>query len=106
MENKTVVTDPHKGAVNNRWIPVLESFQLPFIALPEVPWKVYEFKSPLLRLNEIFPDGIEIPEMYVGKQILPRSRRTDTPPPPAPSRTPSVAFSRRSGTTRTSTSTR
>jgi uncharacterized protein (DUF362 family) len=70
VENKTVVTDPHKGAVNNRWMPVLQNFQLPFIALPEVPWKVYKFKSPLLRLNQIFPEGIEIPEMYIGRQIL------------------------------------
>lgn len=70
VENKTVVTEPHKGAVNNRWIPVLEKFSLPFIALPEVKWRIYPFKSPLLRLNQIFPEGIEIPEMYVGRQII------------------------------------
>jgi len=70
LENKTVVTDPHKGAENNRWIPVLKKFSLPFIALPEVPWITYKFRSPLLRLNQLFPDGIEIPEMYVGRQIL------------------------------------
>ncbi len=70
VENKTVVTDPHQGAVNNRWIPVLEKFSLPFIALPDVPWTIHKFQSPLLRLNQIFPEGIEIPEMYVGRQIL------------------------------------
>ncbi|MGD8374606.1 MAG: DUF362 domain-containing protein [Acidobacteriota bacterium] len=70
VENKTVVTDPHKGAWNNRWMPVLDGLGLPFIALPEVTWKVYRFESPLLKLNEIFPEGIEIPEMYVGKRIL------------------------------------
>ena len=70
VENKTVVTNPHKGARNNRWMPVLAQFDLPFIALPDVRWKVYPFRSPLLRLNQIFPEGIEIPEMYVGKQVI------------------------------------
>ena len=70
VENKTVVTNPRKGARNNLWMPVLERYNLPFIPLPEVPWIVYRFKSPLLKLNDIFPEGIEIPQMYVGKQII------------------------------------
>ncbi len=69
-ENKTVVTDPWKGARNNRWLPVLEALGLSFTALPEVEWRVYRFKSPLLRLNEIFPEGIEIPAIYPGKNVL------------------------------------
>jgi len=70
LENKTVVTNPHKGARNNLWLPVLERYGLPFISLPEVDWITYRFKSPLLKLNEIFPEGIEIPKMYMGKQII------------------------------------
>ncbi|MFQ5932200.1 MAG: DUF362 domain-containing protein, partial [Nitrospiraceae bacterium] len=70
VENKTVVTNPLKGAVNNRWLPVLQKYALPFIALPEVEWIVYRFKSPLLRLNQLFPEGIEIPRLYPGKQVL------------------------------------
>ena len=70
LENKTVVTDPHKGAVNNLWMPILEQNDLPFVALPEVEWTVYPFKSELLKLNEIFPEGIEIPSMYPGRDIL------------------------------------
>ncbi len=70
VENKTVVTDPWQGAANNRWLPVLERFGLTFTALPEVPWKVYRFKSPLLKLNQIFPEGIEIPAIYPGKNIV------------------------------------
>ena len=70
VENRTVVTDPRKGAVNNKWMPVLERYGLPFIPLTEVEWIRYEFKSPLLKLNAIFPKGIEIPKMYLGKNIL------------------------------------
>ncbi len=70
IENKTVVTNPRKGAVNNRWLPVLHRHGLPFIPLPEVEWTVYRFASPLLKLNRIFPEGIEIPKMFVGASVL------------------------------------
>ena len=70
VENKTVVTDPVEGCRNNKWSPVLQRHGLPFIPLPDVEWTVYPFKSPLLKLNQIFPEGIEIPKMYVGKNVL------------------------------------
>jgi uncharacterized protein (DUF362 family) len=70
VENKTVVTHPRQGAVNNRWLPILERHGLPFIPLPEVEWTVYRFQSPLLKLNDIFPEGIEIPKMFVGASVL------------------------------------
>ncbi len=70
IENKTVVTNPRKGARNNLWMPILERYGLPFVPLPEVEWVVYEFRADLLKLNEIFPEGIEIPKMFIGKDIL------------------------------------
>ena len=70
VENKTVVTDPWKGAANNRWLPVLERLGLTYTPLTEVDWIVFRFRAPLLRLNSIFPDGIEIPALYPGKSIL------------------------------------
>jgi hypothetical protein len=70
VENKTVVTNPLEGCRNNKWGPVLERHGLPFIPLPDVKWTVYPFKAPLLRLNQIFPEGIEIPELFVGKNVL------------------------------------
>jgi intein/homing endonuclease len=70
VENKTVVTNPRAGAVNNRWLPVLARYGLPFIPLSEVEWTTYRFKSPLLRLNALFPEGIEIPKMFVGASVL------------------------------------
>ena len=70
VENKTVVTEPWKGAENNRWLPVLARHGLTFTALPEVEWTIHRFKAPLLMLNRIFPEGIEIPAMYPGKNVL------------------------------------
>jgi uncharacterized protein (DUF362 family) len=70
IENKTVVTNPRKGAKNNLWMPILDRYGLTFIPLTEVEWKVHEFESKLLRLGEIFPEGIEIPAMFAGRDIL------------------------------------
>jgi uncharacterized protein (DUF362 family) len=70
IENKTVVTNPRKGCRNNRWEPVLQRHGLTFTPLPDVEWQVYRFTSPLLKLNEIFPEGIQIPAIYPGRQIL------------------------------------
>jgi len=70
IENKTVVTNPRQGCRNNRWEPVLQKHGLSFQPLTEVDWQVYPFKSPLLKLNQIFPEGIQIPAIYPGRQIL------------------------------------
>src|SRR5687767_2965850 len=70
VENKTVVTKPVEGCRNNRWDGVLRRHGLPFIPLPDVEWVVHRFQSPLLKLNRIFPEGIQIPKMFVGKNVL------------------------------------
>ena len=70
VENRTVVTDPRQGCRNNRWEPVLDRRGLTFTPLTDVEWQVYRFTSPLLKLNEIFPEGIQIPAIYPGRQIV------------------------------------
>jgi uncharacterized protein (DUF362 family) len=70
VENKTVVTDPWKGAWGNKWLAVLQKYGLQFIALPEMEWEVYPFKSPLLKLNDIFPEGIMVPKLFQGRNVL------------------------------------
>ena len=70
VENKTVVTNPRQGCRNNRWEPVLARHGVSFTPLPEVEWQVYPFKSPLLKLNQLFPEGIQIPAIYPGRQVV------------------------------------
>jgi uncharacterized protein (DUF362 family) len=70
VENKTVVTDPWDGAWNNKWLPVLARHGLRMNALPEMAWEVFPFKSPLLKLNEIFPQGIRVPKIFAGRNVL------------------------------------
>jgi uncharacterized protein (DUF362 family) len=70
VENKTVVTNPVKGAKNNKWTPILEKYEIIFVPLPQTEWVTYEFKEKLLRLDQIFPEGIEIPKMFIGKNVV------------------------------------
>ncbi len=70
IENKTVVTNPIKGAKENLWLPILRRYGLYFTPLPGVEWVRYDFQSPLLILNHIFPDGIYVPKMFVGRNVL------------------------------------
>lgn len=70
VENKTVVTNPIEGAKNNLWTPILNQYDVGFTPLPGVEWIVYQFKEKLMKLDQIFPEGIQIPKMYVGRQIV------------------------------------
>src|SRR3989442_293674 len=70
VENKTVVTNPVEGCRNNKWEPVLARHGVPFIPPPGVEWVDQPFKSPLLKLNRIFPEGIQVPKMFIGKNVL------------------------------------
>jgi uncharacterized protein (DUF362 family) len=70
VENKTVVTHPVKGARNNLWASILERYGLGFFPLTGVQWTTYEFKGKLLKMNEVFPEGFEIPKMFAGKNII------------------------------------
>lgn len=70
VENKTVVTNPVKGAGNNKWLGVLGKYGLGFTPLPDAEWVKYQFKDKLLMLDRIFPEGIEIPKMFIGKNVV------------------------------------
>jgi len=70
VENKTVVTNPIKGAKQNRWLTVLEKYNLQFIPLMGVRWIEYKPQRKMLILDKIFPEGIFIPEMFIGKNII------------------------------------
>ncbi len=70
VENKTVVTNPVKGAKNNKWTPILEKNGIDFVPLDTAEWMKVRFKEKLLKLDQIFPDGIEIPRMFAGKNVI------------------------------------
>lgn len=70
MENKTVVTDPLKGAIQNKWIPILKKYDVDFIPLTDVEWINYIPTNKMLAMYKVFPDGFKIPKPFIGANIL------------------------------------
>jgi len=71
-QNRTVVVDPKLGAKNNHLESVVEKHGLEFVYLyePDVEWIRYEPKADMLVLDRVFPDGILIPKLFVGKNAV------------------------------------
>jgi len=69
VENKTVVTKPIKGAINNKWLSVLNKYKIKFQPLTNVEWTVYKPKAEMLALDRIF-DDYKIPKMFIGTNVI------------------------------------
>lgn len=71
-QNSTVVVDPKVGSVNNNLAPVARKHGLEFVWLQDAgaDWITYEPRGEMLCLPEIFPDGIVVPRMFVGKNAV------------------------------------
>lgn len=70
VENRTVVTEPWKGAKLNKWLPILEKYKLEFTPLTDVAWVPFKPKGEMLAMDKIFPEGFSIPKMFQGKNVL------------------------------------
>ncbi len=73
VQNNTVVTDPKKGERLNRYLPVLEKYGIPvrYNCFDwDLKWVNYQPKGKMLALPKIFPEGIRIPEFFLGKNIV------------------------------------
>lgn len=70
--NGTVVVDPIEGALKNKHTSVEKRFGLKglYVDQPPVKWVKYQPSSEMLVLDHIFPNGIEIPETFIGKSIV------------------------------------
>ena len=70
--NGTVVVDSFEGERNNKHKEVQDKHDLPVIHLDSLPnkWVDYSPKSEMLVLHDIFPEGIQIPESFSGKNII------------------------------------
>lgn len=70
VENRTVVTDVWKGAIGNKWLPILEKYKLKYQPLTDVEWVNYKPKHEMLALDKIFTDGHKIPKIFIGANVL------------------------------------
>jgi uncharacterized protein (DUF362 family) len=70
--NKTVVVDAYVGERNNKHKYVVDKYGVENVHLyePEVEWVRYQPKEPFLVLGDIFPDGVKIPKLFIGKNMI------------------------------------
>ena len=70
--NQTVVVDAYVGERNNKHKAVVDAYGIRNVHLyePEIRWVRYEPKAPLLVLDQIYPEGVLIPEMLIGRNIV------------------------------------
>ena len=68
--NGTVVVDAKVGEVNNKHLPVIEKHGIPNTHLEDVEWMQFQPKAEMRVLGDIFPDGLRIPAMFPGKNII------------------------------------
>lgn len=71
-QNRTVVVDPKLGAKNNHLDSVIDRHDLKFVYLYEdgVHWIKYQPKAKMLVLDKVYPDGIMIPDLLVGRNAV------------------------------------
>ena len=73
VQNKTVVTDAFKGEDLNRYVPIFEAYGVPvrYNFKPEdMTWSVYRPRAKMNVLDQIFPEGIQIPDAFHGTNIV------------------------------------
>ena len=73
VENKTVVTRPKYGEKNNGLDRVYTRYNVPVLynyEAKDMRWIHYTPKSTMSVLSKLFPEGIPIPEYFIGKNVL------------------------------------
>ncbi len=73
VQNKTVVTDAFKGEDLNKYVPIFHRHNIPVLynfKEEDMTWIEYKPKARMHVLYNVYPDGIYIPEFFLGKNIV------------------------------------
>jgi uncharacterized protein (DUF362 family) len=73
VQNQTVVTNAFKGEDLNGYVPIFKAHDIPvrYNFRPEdMTWIPYTPRAKMLALNQIYPEGIRIPDYFIGKNIV------------------------------------
>lgn len=73
VHNNTVVTNPFKGGMLNKLTPLYKRYNVEerYNFLPEdIKWIPFKPKAKMRVLHKIYPEGIKIPEYFIGKNII------------------------------------
>ncbi len=72
VHNDTVVVDTSDGEFNNKQRYVTDKYGVPcvYVYKPETRWIQYTPKKPFLVLDKVYPNGVYIPEVLVGNNVV------------------------------------
>ena len=73
VQNKTVVTNAFKGEDLNNYVPLFKKYAIPVLynfKESDMKWVEYRPKARMHVLHKIFPEGIQIPDYFFGKNIV------------------------------------
>jgi uncharacterized protein (DUF362 family) len=73
VQNDTVVTNPRKGERLNGYVGVLSRLDVPvhYNCFDwDLRWISYQPRGEMLALPKVFPEGIRIPELFLGTNIV------------------------------------
>lgn len=73
VQNKTVVTDAFKGEDLNKYKPIFRKYDIQVLSNfidQDMKWIDYKPKHSLLVLDQIYPDGIRLPDYFFRKNIV------------------------------------
>jgi uncharacterized protein (DUF362 family) len=73
VQNQTVITNAFKGEDLNGYLPIFRHYGIPVkynFRGRDMSWVPFQPKAGMLALNHIYPEGIRIPDFFVGKNIV------------------------------------
>ena len=73
VQNKTVVTNAFKGEDLNNYVPLFRKYAIPVLynfKEGDMKWVEYRPKARMHVLHKIFPEGIQVPDYFFGKNIV------------------------------------
>lgn len=73
VQNKTVVTNAFKGEDLNHYVPLFRKYGVPVLYNfkdTDMKWVPYRPKAKMHVLHRIFPEGINIPDYFFGKNVV------------------------------------
>jgi uncharacterized protein (DUF362 family) len=73
VQNKTVVTNAFKGEDLNHYVPLFRKYGVPVLynfKETDMKWVEYRPKARMHVLHRVFPNGIQVPDYFFGKNIV------------------------------------
>jgi uncharacterized protein (DUF362 family) len=73
VQNQTVVTNAFKGEDLNGYVPIFKHHHIPVrynFRKEDMTWIPFKPKAKMLALDHIYPEGIQIPDYFIGRNIV------------------------------------